>query len=689
MFFRKKISSTYLIALGVIILIEVLFCNSLFFRNIWNEPIPYYLPEDAGTSIILNNLSLTNDGKLFVENAQDAYLEIDNLNIDGRSLYIGLCGVEWLNQEIHEHSVDFRIETIDESHPEFYNRAGNTTTSALMEQTKYKSLRQMGNLQALRIRLANVNDGDVVHIDQIVLNCKRPLFFSPVRVLVFFILFLMFYHLRKGSPLYEIYYDDRVKWQRRTSFTVLIVLLLVLFHITGFLTQGSKMWYKNPYDLLAHSMAHGQVNLDLDQPADESLLAVADPYVPSNRVGAAYSWDCAFYEGKYYVYYGVVPEILFYLPHYLLTGKDFGITTVGRLEMELFIIGIFLGFLELGNRYNGRIPYVTWLLLFLATVGGLQAFLLAKQMLFYHIPVIMGCALLVWGLYFWISSSRNGGKDYSIPRITAGSICMAMTVGCRPQMIFGSLLAFPVFFRYFTENEKKDRTLKKTGAYLCAGGLPFVIILGLLFYYNAIRFGSPFEFGAQYNLTSIDVTRVEANMGKLVPGLFWYLLVPPAVTTVFPFIQNVSFTSSYTGDFFALLSNGGFMICNPLTFFVIGGLTNRDLFKNRYQKGLFYTCLAVTVLILWTNIMMGGFMMRYFCDFSPFVHLACLIVICQMLETFDARGRGNLVPVLSALCVVTVFYHYLSYYVGEPGAFFCKFDREVFLRASLVWQWWE
>lgn len=326
-------------------------------------------------------------------------------------------------------------------------------------------------------------------------------------------------------------------------------------------------------------MANGRVDLDLDTPVDQSLLALEDPYVPGNRVGVDYSWDCCYYEGKYYVYYGVVPELIFYLPHYLLTGEDFGVTVVGQMELELFIFGIFLCFIELGRRFSKRIPYVTWLLLLLATVAGLQVMVLSKQMLFYHIPVIMGCALTVWGSYFWISAKKRG-QIYSVPRIAIGSLCMALTAGCRPHLIFGSLLALPLFVGYFTETTKEERPIKRTVTYLAAGVVPFVIVLGLLFYYNAIRFGSPFEFGAKYNLTVIDVTRVAANAGKLIPGLFWYLFVPLAVTTVFPFIQNVAFTSSYPGDFFALFSNGGFMVCNPLTFFVFKGVKDRKLFEN-------------------------------------------------------------------------------------------------------------
>ncbi|MDO4804620.1 MAG: hypothetical protein Q4A32_07355 [Lachnospiraceae bacterium] len=684
---QSRIPKIYIIALAVIILVEVFVCNYLFYRNLKNDEVYFSLNEND-RNVSIEFLTKLSDGGLWVEEGGQPYIEIKNLDIDGRSLYIDLADVVW-SGDLDEKSVDFKIEMIDESHNDYFNRGGIKTVSALIEQTKYYSLRPMGHLKAVRINICNVSPGDNIYIAGISLNRKWPMFFSIFRVLLFFFIFVLIYNLRKGSAAYDVYYDNASPKQGVASVFVFLAMLMICLHLAGFLTQGSKIWYANPYDLLAHSIAHGQVDLDVDMPADESLLAVEDPYVPANRVGVSYMWDCAYYQGKYYVYYGVVPEILFYLPHYLLTGKDFGITAVGKIELGFLMAGIYLCFLELGKRFSGQIPYVTWVLLFVASTGGLGVILLSKQILFYHIPVIMGCALLSLGIYFWLSSEKQGGKVFSVSKIAIGSLCMALAVGCRPQLVFGGLLALPIFIRYFAMNSKDERNVKKTVSYILAGTIPYVIIFIPLFYYNAIRFGSPFDFGARYNLTTVDVTRVTANAGKLIPGLFWYLFVPPRITTVFPFIENTAFTSSYSGEFFALYSNGGFMICNPLTFFLLFGFTRKRLFTDIYHKAFFYACLVVAIIILFVDIMMGGFMPRYFCDFTAFVHLACIPVICLMIANADDRLKRNLIPVVTMLCAMTIMYHYFLYYVSESRSFFLKFDREVFLRASLLWQWWE
>lgn len=686
----KKIPGSYFTALGLIILAELFICNYLFFRNIGNEALYYYIQDQENDSISLNGLKLLDDGRLFVRDCDNAYIEIRDLDIDGRCLYLELSDIQWSYEDeetLGENAIDFYIEMTDESHVEFYNRGGTRTVSSLVEQTKYISLRPMGNLKSLRINLYGLEYSDVISLDYIAVNCKRPLFFSIWRVMLFFLLFLLISHLRGGSKLYEISYDVHSVLQKRVSLVALLLTLMISCHLSGYLTQGAS-WSDNPYDLLAHSMANGHVDLDIDMPADESLLAVDDPYVPDKRADVIYTWDCAYYEGRYYVYYGVVPEILFYLPYYLMTGNDLGVLTVGRIELFFYITGIFFCFLELGKRFSKRLPYVTWLLLFVSSVTGLQVILLSRCVLFYNIPVIMGCALIFWGIYFWITAKKED-DTYSIPKITAGSLCMALTAGCRPHMIFGSALAIPIFIRYFMNDMKEKREVKRTTAYLAAGALPYIVVLGLLFYYNAIRFGSPFEFGARYNLTAIDVMRVKADFGKVIPGVFLYLFMPPKLTAVFPFIDNDVLTTSYSGDFFSHYSNGGFMICNPLTFFVFYGMRKKGLFENVYQIGFYWSCLIVAAIILGINLMMGGFMPRYFCDFSPFIHLAFLPLLCLMIAGADDRSRRSLLPLVSVLCIITIVYHSLTYYVGDGGSYFNMYDREVFLRAACLLQWWE
>ena len=62
------------------------------------------------------------------------------------------------------------------------------------------------------------------------------------------------------------------------------------------------------YGALAHSLLNGRLDLEADPPAE--LLALDNPYDAGARDAAQINdihWDHAFYNGRYYVYFGIVP----------------------------------------------------------------------------------------------------------------------------------------------------------------------------------------------------------------------------------------------------------------------------------------------------------------------------------------------------------------------------------------------
>ncbi|MFR5093080.1 MAG: hypothetical protein ACLTDR_14765 [Adlercreutzia equolifaciens] len=80
---------------------------------------------------------------------------------------------------------------------------------------------------------------------------------------------------------------------------------------------------------------------------------------------------------------------------------------------------------------------------------------LVKFPTFYSLPIMCGLAFSVWGLYCWMRSRLAAHK---CGWLFAGSLCMALVAGCRPQLLVLSLLAFPLFWRtYITERRLATR----------------------------------------------------------------------------------------------------------------------------------------------------------------------------------------------------------------------------------------
>ena len=120
----------------------------------------------------------------------------------------------------------------------------------------------------------------------------------------------------------------------------------------------------------------------------------------------------------------------------------------------------------------------------------------------YSVPLALGLTLDLLGISFWLSAAQPDGSVKKSCLI-AGAACIALTVGCRPQLAIVTLFAFPIFWKEI--KERKFFSVKGMGNTLSVI-LPFLVIDTALLYYNIVRFGSPLNFGATYNLTGFDMT---------------------------------------------------------------------------------------------------------------------------------------------------------------------------------------
>ena len=155
----------------------------------------------------------------------------------------------------------------------------------------------------------------------------------------------------------------------------------------------------SPYPALAEVLAKGQLYLD-DQP-DPRLAALDNPYDPGLRgaEGVEYLWDYAYYNGRYYVYFGVIPALIFYLPYYLITG--------GPLRMHLdfyicgaaFVVGIMLLVHQLIKKYFRKTPFLFYLLFSSLMIMGSGVLYSVVHSDFYNVPRITAITSAVLGLY--------------------------------------------------------------------------------------------------------------------------------------------------------------------------------------------------------------------------------------------------------------------------------------------------
>ena len=115
--------------------------------------------------------------------------------------------------------------------------------------------------------------------------------------------------------------------------------------------NGETADHRNQYELITESFLNSRLSFDYD--VDPALSAMENPYSYQERIdaGVEFYWDHAFYDNQYYMYFGVAPVFLIFMPYRLLTGSPLTTYHATQFFPALFICGIFALFALLCRLY--------------------------------------------------------------------------------------------------------------------------------------------------------------------------------------------------------------------------------------------------------------------------------------------------------------------------------------------------
>lgn len=616
--FGKKAVFGFFVA--VCLLCEVFCFNFEAFRSATYEPIRNF---DIETSF---NVEITNQG--YVLRDEGDFIEINNIDGEVENIYI--------KTNTTMHTVRFFVA--DGANENRYH-AGDRIISRYSDQASYIKTNFTGKASQIRIYIPDISNR-IVTLSDIKLNCQRPFFFDIIRPLVcLFILCFIFFLIIQRDLWGKVF--DHEDYSQNTTTVLVCMGLAILFFAIPFLNPGfiSPSWpHHNQYNELAEAFLEGQLHLDKEVP--EVLLEMDNPYDRTARkevfsaAGMTEPWDTAFYNGKYYVYFGVLPALIFYLPAQIM-GFDFPNFLAIVIFSWVLIAGVFLLYRQLIKMYFKNISYLVYLTLSLTTVLTGSVMYIIKRPDFYSIPIMGALAFTVMGFYFWIRSMEE--EKLNIKYLFAGSIFMALVIALRPNLVFFSCGAFILFWQsVFTHREllsihsrvsdKRFAGLKNTLAFC----MPYIVVGGLVMVYNYLRFDSPFDFGAAYNLTTSDMTQRGYALDRLGLGVFEYLFAPPNITAKFPFLSSSYPDTNYIGFTSREGMFGGIFATYPvlLSLFAIHKTKEQKPFK--FVLFLIVTSFVTCLL----DIQAGGILPRYTCDFGLFFVMAAVIVIFMLYHKY-------------------------------------------------------
>ena len=545
--------------------------------------------------------------------------------------------------------------------------------------SRFSNVYPFGNVKDVYFEV-RAADGTIAHINSISINKQIPIDVKPIRALVVFLVVLLGYLIFSDSEIHDVYYESGKKGQM----AVTLASMLVIMALGSFLNKADTALVKNPYwphhkqyQELAHSLKEGSVILT-EKEVDERLLEVENPYdtITLQAEGIPYAMDYAYYNGNYYAYFGIVPELLLYYPYYLLTGRDLPNFRAIYFFYLVFVFGAFLFVTGLVRKYAKKIPYLLYLLLCVGVALSANFVYLVARPDIYDVPILGGIAFSFTGIGLWLWSLTVDKLWQKRSLMALGSFFVALVAGCRPQLVLLSGVAVILFM--FDEGIKNRKLFtSKTVVDTILFFLPIVLVAIPVCWYNAARFGNVFDFGATYSLTSNDMNHRGFNLARLVRSLYCYLFQPVVLNPDYPFIKSSDLTGSYMGRLLYEHTYGGILVANAFMLPIWIAVIKKNKQSQASLKALIGYLLIVGLLIAGFDANGAGIIYRYTCDFAPAFVMAAVLLWVLFLD----RGKGLLdysfaSRIFYVCFVLAIGYSFLTF-VGSGSTVCLENDNKV------------
>ena len=645
---RRAIVATVAAAL-IILLIECVGFNLPFWRTLGAS-----MDSAAYENRMGSGLEYTDAGRLRVTDPTEAWLEVE---ADGTS---GFARVDTLTPKQDELRVIHLRASLD----------GETAEARTITPYSPRSLFLPAHgAGTLRVWIEEAK-GQVVPIKAVRANVRVPFSFSPMRVACMAVPLLLIAALGPWSRLWRIALDPS-DWRQRLGFAALMAPFAVsmatnvvwqmmyagplVFHAWGGYTFDFEQ-----YGRIADSLLHGRVSLDLTVPPQ--LAAAENPHdvLTRNRLFAEgvepIYWDHAYYDGKWYTYFGVLPAVLLFMPYRMLTGRMLSSAAAVHLLMFLALLFTCLLVVRLIVRLAPRTSLAATLIaLIFVPLAGNYGYLFYRTN-FYSVPFAASLALTTLGLWLWVGAQTakpplnpadrwrvGSAPELSLPRLGLGALCIASNFGCRPTFCLAALLGFPLFWPQIRAlvsglaagQVPWRKALRAPGVVVLAALVPIIPLM----MYNRARFGSLFDFGTAYQMTVTDMTRFKEPASDILPVIGYYLFLPLRFTASFPYLRlsptplpEWSFAEPMVGGLFALcpLLLGAFALpflmrrpVTPPVTPVTPDADERDVVTPGLRPMLIGALILGFALVAFDAVS-AGLGWRYMCDFGWLIALAAL-----------------------------------------------------------------
>lgn len=344
------------------------------------------------------------------EGEETATIELLNICQELHNIHVGLKIEDPSTPQ--DEAVNIQLKVKDGANAKYF-RLPERDILTKVPKSEYIRLQLSGVTEEVQL-IINANPGDLIRIYDVSGNVPVPFTFSMVRFAAVLLLLFFGWLFRPSSDFHRKTLAECGLRGKLLAGVLLAGLILASGYVERQNLQAIEteehQLNTRQYQMLAHALAEGKTYLAEEPP--ELLKELSNPYdyrlrsMTLEPAGVGYLWDAAYYNEHYYVYFGIVPELLFFLPYYLVTGADLSVLPVIWISGAFFMAGVFFLLAAILRRWFPKTPYSVWLLMSLLMANASGAWSFFRNPTFYNVPILCALALGVWGLWFWVTSAE-------------------------------------------------------------------------------------------------------------------------------------------------------------------------------------------------------------------------------------------------------------------------------------------
>lgn len=570
--------------------------------------------------------SYQNENEIYLK--EGGIIEFKNINTEMKNVCLTLSG----NGNYIPLSVSFTDDNFAYDKGYEYNTS-NVKVLAFENEISNIKLGSLGEVKNLKLDFGS----ESVTVTSVEINAVPSFSFRIFRFcIIIFICFATKYRL------WSIKYNKR-KHSHYTAITAIAVCLIMVlvFSFAASVDTSIDTLIKYPiqnissadqYEQLFDAFKNGRLNLDIDYDTAklDSLENTYDRSERSAKNASGSFWDRAYYDGKFYSYFGVAPIFSVYFPIYFITGY-IPSTAFASLILGIYCV-IFISLLYnlVLNKMCGKVP------VFLAVFGQITLlmtsaiFAVMTENLFYYMAILSGIGSVSAFLYFLLKAYYANETKHRILFLVLCGISIVSIVASRPTMLVYALTAVvPALFVFTNKND----TIKNKIIYLVSIGTPVIIGAVLIMVYNYLRFDNPFEFGFNYQMT-VSIAKANTITLSMIPAaVYHYFIHPPKVTGNFPYIELKKYSLDYYTRYNYIGRNMG-VLNYPLIFGIFLYPFSDDR-ENKFKRYFISGLITTTLILSFVDMCKAGVHYRYTADILMPLALASLVIVFNVIEKIE------------------------------------------------------